>query len=123
MNLEHRDASAAVQRFSSHLKTVAITRGLFPLSLLAAVSISGAGRGFSPSTPGVHVSPARTAMAASADLAPSSPQGARAAQDRWQAVARRACEEMNERSGPAAVTPYSLCLRKTLARWYEDSSL
>lgn len=116
MSLEFRDVSAAA-------KTVAITRGLFPLSLLTAVAICGAERGLFPSTPGVRVSPASAAMTASADLVPSSPQGTRAARDRWQAEARRVCEEMQARSGPAAVTPSSLCLRKTLARWYEDPSL
>ena len=123
MSLMDRDLSAAAQRFRSHLTAVASTRVLVPASVLAAVSIAGVAGGLMPSTPGIRVSPARTAMAASADFALSPPQAARGAQDRWQAVARRVCEEMQDHGGAAAITPYGTCVRQTLARWSKDSTL
>jgi hypothetical protein len=139
MSLEYRDVSAAAQRFSSQLKTVAGTRGLVPLTILAAVSIAGAARGLIYSTASVRVSPpglsrsarfgdpivrASTRRGPSAELALSEPAAARAARDRWQAAARRVCEERQHRDGAAAATPYSICVREALrARWYEDSVL
>lgn len=139
MSVEYRDMRAATQRFRSHLKAVASTRSLAPLTIAAAVSIAGAVGGLFSSTPGAGVSPAglnrsapladpivrpRTTMGASADLALSSPQAARAAHDRWQAVARRVCQEIQDRGGSASMSPYGICVKQVLrARWYEDSML
>jgi len=123
MSLMDGDLSAAAQRFRSHLTAVASTRVLVPVSVLAAVSIAGVAGGLMPSTPGIRVSPARAAMAASADFALSARQAAHAEQERWQAVARRACEEMQEHGGVVAITPYGTCVRETFARWSKDSAL
>jgi len=139
MSLEHRDMRAATQLFRSHLKAIASTHNLVPLTIVAAASIADAAGGLFPSTPGAGASPAglnrsapladpnvrpRTTMGASADLALSSPQGARAAHDRWQAVARHVCQEIEDRGGSASMRPYSICVKQALrARWYEDSML
>ena len=123
MSLVNRDLSAAAQRFRSHLTAVASTRVLVPASVLAAVSIAGVAGGLMPSTPGIRVSHAHAATVASAGLVLSSPQAARAANDRWQAMARRVCDEMLERAGPDAMPPYSIFVRDTLARWSRDSGL
>ena len=123
MSLKNRDSSAPARRFRSHLQAVASTRVLVPVSVLAAVSIAGVAGGLMPSTPGIRVSHAHTATVASADFALSSPQAASAANDRWQAEARRVCDEMLERAGPDAMPPYSICVRDTLARWSRDSVL
>ena len=140
MSLEYRDVSAAAHRIASRLTTVASTHGLVPLSILAALSIVAEGSLFS-FTAGADDSPAgfnlsaplvdpivraRAATVPSTDLALSSPQAARAADDRWQA-ARRVCQEMQElqnRGRVASVTPYSICVKERLhARLYEDSML
>ena len=118
MSLEYRDMRAATQRFRSHLKAVASTRSLGPLTIVATVSIAGAVGGFS-STPGAGVSPAGLNRSAV-----SSPEGARAAHDRWQAVARRLCQEIQGRGGSASMRPNSICVKQVLrARSYEDSML
>jgi len=139
MSLEYRDVSAAAHRIASRLTTVASTHGLVPLSILAALSIVAEGSlsftagadvspaGFNLSAPLVDpIVRARAATVPSTDLALSSPQAARAADDRWQA-ARRVCQEMQElqnRGRVASVTPYSICVKERLhARLYEDSML